>query len=639
MDNTLSNVYFKLDSTSKYLFIRALSQMIVKIIFKNKMISKNEIKINLEMILETQISDNAFNDVISQLLEENKIKISRGKSKYYLNSKFKGILFEAYQNRDARFKRIFEKYFAKTDSNTRSVKKWFDEITIEFFNKYFDEWIIEISNVGERKRKYIKLKDIVNDKSFEKHTIESSDTEWLKNQYKEFITSNGNDESLLLWDYATSLFASKLITTNISVDQLTIDLFKNSTFILDTNILMILQLEGGKLSKSLRSMEKVFFKLSIKCCYFNISKEEYEIAMNYKSDEILKIISKFDKDVIQESDDPFIKTALMRKCCEKEDFETFFQEIFNITEVFAKDLNLEIVDDLKLNTIIGVGSLNESMIKGMNKIYKSRWGRDKKRKALEHDAGLISGVKFLRKEGEKIWILTKDNTLKQYTVENTIRDETPVAISINVLINMLAIDNAGVDINPVNFAPLFAKILREDLIPEKETFQPEDLSRMLDVEEKFSELQKEKIIKIAKKVNKLRISGKKDRDINLFLTRSFESEKKNILSDVTELKTKLKSKTKNIDIITEELDEKKEEVGEKENMISKLKRKNKIQKNLLFISIEIILGLLLWLKKIPYLCNLFDQSKNPFFVYLAVQSIFLFAGLNILTKKYRIIKI
>lgn len=152
-----------------------------------------------------------------------------------------------------------------------------------------------------------------------------------------------------------------------------------------------------------------------------------------------------------------------------------------------------------------------------------------------HDAGLITGAEFLRKK-QKCYILSRDITIKQYGIDSALRDEESISIGLDSLISMFALDNGGIDIDPTNFKPLFANIIKLALIPERETFQLADLARMLDVEEQISELPSDDIIDIAKGVNKNKLIGLNDEKITVELTRSFQNHKLNLKQDLNTTK-------------------------------------------------------------------------------------------------------
>ena len=108
----------------------------------------------------------------------------------------------------------------------------------------------------------------------------------------------------------------------------------------------------------------------------------------------------------------------------------------------------------------------------------------------------------------------------------------PIAIGLDTLINVLAIDNGGTDIDPTNYAPLFASIIKLALIPEHDVFKVEDLSRMLDVQSQIADLPSDKIIDIAKELHHNQVIGVPEEEISLQLTRSFQSAKLELQSDL-----------------------------------------------------------------------------------------------------------
>ncbi|MBK6776785.1 MAG: hypothetical protein IPG74_13425 [Flavobacteriales bacterium] len=78
--------------------------------------------------------------------------------------------------------------------------------------------------------------------------MSAKDREWLKTRYIKFLESERPEDQTVAWVFGTSVFAARVVTSNRYADALSIDLFKDSTFILDTNVLLILKLEVNELS-------------------------------------------------------------------------------------------------------------------------------------------------------------------------------------------------------------------------------------------------------------------------------------------------------------------------------------------------------------------------------------------------------
>ena len=174
----------------------------------------------------------------------------------------------------------------------------------------------------------------------------------------------------------------------------------------------------------------------------------------------------------------------------------------------------------------------------MNEIHNRCFDTDKSDVAVQHDAGLIAGLLEVRKECS-CWLITKDRTLEGYSAEHKIRDEEPIAVGIYTLINLLAINNGGVAIDPSDFAPLFSNVVKLSLLPDKGTFQLEDLSRILDIESQIADFSFEEVSGIAKRLHHSRILGKNDEDLSLQIAREFQKSKLTIGDDLDSAKRDL----------------------------------------------------------------------------------------------------
>lgn len=534
MKKKLQTIYLRVDSSSRSLTKRALAQLLLKIIysFKNPP-SKKEIIDELSGILGTVISNEKIETAFELLLTDNKIFESQNK---YIISTAKreqiDIALTEYENRQ---KRIIESYFSPISTSTDTIVQWFEEVTIEFFNEYSSEWISDLCRTTNEavKSKHQDIQVILDLVTDANKNILPKDKDWLKKQYIKFLQANNDDVSSILWAYGTSQFSATLIIANTSADPITIEEFTNSKCILDTNILMYLDLEKSKFKDAFLSMENIFINLKIFPVYFFITRDEFTRAMDKKKMDIIKVIENYSQEVINVTNDPFLQTALHRGCVTTEDFEQFFIQLMDIPKIFSDFLDIELHDNTELDSAITNGQKDEKLKDRINKIYKRKWNRDKSKNPLLHDAGLISGAEFVRKK-EKCFILSRDSSINEAIVP--VKNEMPIAIGLNTLINLLAIDNGGTDIDPTNCAPLFASIIKLALLPDRDVFRPEDLSRMLDIQTQIGNLPPEQVIDIAKEFHHNNVTGVSEEETTLQLNRRFQSAKLELQSDLDKSK-------------------------------------------------------------------------------------------------------
>ncbi len=545
MDRDLQVLYLKLDSSAQSLTKIALSQLILKIIYgSNQDIKISTIQKRITSLLKSQISIDRIEEAVRLLIDDN--KIYKSDRFFSIVDSQKKTIENSLRSYNERMDRIIKNFFAEASSTEKNLKDWIEDVTIEILSKTKSDWMDSRvkgkTNFGLDDTTFSRLESL----TIRNNSLVVDDKEWLIKQYAFFFQSGDDDLVSMLWDFGTSAFCSQLVTSSTGTDQFTIDQIRNTYFFLDTNVLMHLQLEEGEFYTSYKALETIFLKLNIKPCFFEITREEYVATMLRKQENLLQIATNYSADVLGEINDEFLQTAIRRQCKTVEDFNRFFDEILLPPNKFVEELDIKLIDSPEIEEAVNNGTKNEKVLGMLNSIYRRYYYRERdagkfKNKraadviqdirkenknfmALEHDAGIIGGTQFFRRKN-KSFILTRDKTLKMYCSENTIRNEPPVAIGVDALISCLAIDNGGIDIDPREFKPLFANIIKGDLIPAKETFQVEDLAKMLEVEKQFKELPDEEIKDIAHEVYHMRLKDANGEKTSLFLTRRFQSAK------------------------------------------------------------------------------------------------------------------
>lgn len=554
MHKVISSIYIKQDIAHRSLLINAISQATVKILYASDVgLDYQTISGNMKRIIGSAIEKTKLEGALEELVKNSLINESAGL--YRLRDSYRNKLRAIYNIREERINSVLQKYFSGTDIDQQTLKKWFDDMNTHFFCEYSRDWIEDVIGRSENKKTYISAFKSLTDKSlYKKHNIRFDIRQWIGEQYISFLRSNDPNEQLLMWDYANTMFSSQLIAANIFADKSLVDIFQNSTIILDTNVLMYLDLEKDLFSEAYESLETIFEKLNITPIYFYITKEEYDNAINNKIDDIKKVIAKYDQEVLKESDDAFIQTALERNCTEPAYFETFFEQIKTIPQKFNNSLNISILDYYELSKAIDDGKKNKVLIESLNNIYKRGHDYNKNKHLLSHDAGLISGVCFLRDNGKSnTWILTRDGSIHTYSKENIKANSHPIAINLKTLINLLSVSDGGIDFDPTDIMPLFSKFIQNDVIPESDVFQIEDLTRMFEIQDQITQLPKDDIVTLAKEVNKDRLIGIDDHKIALKIQRRIQSYKIDVKDQLSSTTSMYNSTKKIADKMTSEM--------------------------------------------------------------------------------------
>jgi hypothetical protein len=635
LDKIIKTLHLRLDSTSKSLTKNAISQLIVRILFQSdKSLTKDQIETEVSRLLNTSINSKRIDDGIYKLIEKNEIKLED--QKYRLTSSNRKTLDKRYQESKDRLDRIIENYFVPFNSDKEIVIEWFSDATIEFFKAYTSEWISDLVYTKTEKLKTKKEDILAHIKRRTRHNkdLHPDDYELLINKFIDsIIYKKDSDLDAHLWQYGTSAFSANLLQASVGADPMSINAFSDSKCILDTNVLMNIGLEASEYHEAIKKLEIVFEKLNITPGYLAITETEYIKTSANKKGEILRAASKFSVDVLKETDDHFLQSAIKRQCHLLEDFETFCEQISNPPKKLDGTLDILLFNnDEQLDSEIEIAQNNPEKRAIINDIYKKATGNDKREAPLIHDVGIIAGAEYYRKT-EKAFILSQEISVNRYSHSKPIKEDLPIAIKLETLINMLAIDNGGTDVNPLDFSTLFANMIRFDLHPDKNTFQIADLSKILETELQIEQLPAEEVIKIAQGLHTNRLKGLSEEEISLSLNREFQDVKLKFIQDYDTVYENLSFEKRENEIKTRKLTQTEKALKDRIRQEETRNYENKVFRNNLkwFIIIPLIF-IILTCFGIYYYNNTTDSGFENYLIGITINLVFWIISSLALTK-------
>lgn len=411
------------------------------------------------------------------------------------------------------------------------LAKWFRRAAADFFGEYGNIWV-----------KSIFRKQIIDipDKDFLEKTISRSIIEYglvglsddLITGFKAFLTNyNDPNNNLQIWSFAQAMLSARIVAAAVGPDPITVNEFKNAKLFLDTNAFFLAVLEKSKASKTFSELAKCLKDIDATLCFVRSTKNEYERVVAGRKRETLAAVENFSLDILKESSDPFLKTAIARGCNDRESFERFFDSIEKIPDKIdgLVKINLEEYPDTVQAIEAGSKDMRvQAQIKAEWEKYHRYTRRWKSENAIEHDAELNSVAEMLRKNKEKVWIITMDRSMQSLSLRWAVKG-LPIWIPLDALVQILSIWGAGPAHKPENFAPLLSAIIETEIQPGYKTFAPEDLTELLALEERINEFNRDQIKDFAIDMARLRLSGKsKDSgELQLKIRRTFEQKKLN----------------------------------------------------------------------------------------------------------------
>lgn len=533
MDEIIMSLYLRLDANASTLTRSAIGQILVKIIYSlGGLVSKEEIfEAYAQLNNINKADENQLLEILEELVDKD---IRRRDGKYYLSTNKKDRIKKSLAQAEERKNEIVDVYFSNTFSSRDIIEDWLQDVTIKFFECYSDEWISDLLTGHKAvSRSETSIKDLIGKRTFNNSRLDKRDKQILPKKFFDFINDNKGVVDDYLWDYGTSAFAAKLIRNQNGVDSLTIDSFKNSTCILDTNILLFISLES-RFKDGIVALEKVFQSLNVDVAYLYITLKEYQAKVSCQKDITMRNIDKFGYDIASIPNDDFTNSAKELLCKTLDDFERFFDEKAKIPSKLHNILPIKLLDDDKeLVEIIEKAQKDNHKISELNGLFRDLTGHDKKQNALVHDVGLLKGTEHLRKSG-KFFIVSEEVCVNLYSKRQPLSDNLPLAIRIDTLINVLAANNDGDTFNASDYVPLFANIVRAGLIPDKDTFRQEELYDLYDMDEQVAQLPNDKIKDIVMEMHELLLKGTDEKVLSRELKSKITKGKIKVVSDLND---------------------------------------------------------------------------------------------------------
>lgn len=526
MNETLNSIFVRLDVNLQNLTSRAIAQIIVKILYAhNDGMSKNEIKDELAIINnQCHLNDTEIDDILSKLAS-TEINVRSGR--YYLSQPKRKKIENAISKSIAIKQSIIKRFFSRLNTDEALIEDWLIDATIKFFESYSEEWISDlkaltnyVSTNGEG------IMTLISNRTNANKNLDNDDKIILPKKFFDFICTPDAEVNEFLWEYGTSAFASKLIRTMHGVDELTIETFRNSHCVLDTNILMFIALES-RYKDAFTAIEKVFNDLGVKVSILYITKQEYEFRVSSQKVTTLHNLEKLGYDITTLANDDFTILAKSLHCKTEEDFITFFDTTLKLPSYIHDTVKINLLDDdMALFDAINRAQADETLKSKLNEKFKAFAKHDKNQEALRHDIGLLEGVKFLRQnedtKDEKFYILSEEISINQYSKDCGFKNGLPLSLRVDTLINLLAVNNGGDTFNTADYIPLFANIIRMGLVPAKDTFRQTELYKFYKMNSKIADLPQETTQYIVQEMHKKMLDGMKEddllRDLNDMIT-------------------------------------------------------------------------------------------------------------------------
>ncbi len=539
----LAAIGLRYSSNTKPLKIIAFADIASKGLFLiGKPAKVAHLKHEVGRIIGRQIDEALILEALETLKSEGKVYIDA--NKWALNKDVVKEIEQDLKSSEKELSNILGRHFpGKIDEGV--LTRWFVEATAEYFGYNGAELVKAVC----RNVKFTASKQKTTKQLLERATTKyklSSFRDELVQSFNGFLSSEETTDQRYIKNLIFAMFSSQLVAAETGADPITIDEIKDATFILDTNILFAVNLEIHRLAKSMKTLGLALSQINSKLLYLHVSEDEYKRVVRARRSNITTLFDDYPSEVVEDAQDDFIKTAKYRGSKTKEDFERFFDEIKNPPARMRSGPVINKLDNEDIEKIVKKAEVDASLKAAVKRHFDKLHPDAEKPKsdiATEHDTIIMHVVDEMRKTDKHSWIITLDRSLHNCAVEQVGSHSLPNTLTLEGLIQILAVNHGGPSHGAADFVPLLTNLMMNRCNPPERAYTPQDLQILHVIQERASDFMPDKIKIIANVVNRHRLAGasaddpKMQREVNVM----YQDIKRDYDKELEEAKERVKA--------------------------------------------------------------------------------------------------
>ena len=421
-----------------------------------------------------------------------------------------------------------------TDIPQAALAQWFDSACTAFFTAYGDRWVASVTRqepiLGNGAVRIDKILDALTTPAG--LNVPAGD---LTAGFRRFVQSDHPRDTAHKWNIGMTMFASRLVWAGIAADPLTTRELSDSSVFLDTNALIAIALEGSRHAASFQALADALKAINVTLVYTHATREEYRHVVSCWREEAIGHLSRYGYSVLARSKNAHIQTAIGRRCQTDDDFERFYGEIADPPTQLG-NLPISLRDDGETASYSRDGAADMALVQEIQKYWLTKRHRRKGDISAQHDAALTNVIRCMRKAGEKAWAITLDLTMHSLAVQWSGPRGTPSWMSLDPLLQVLAVEQAGTDAEASQFGPLLSLLIANDVQVAETEYTVEDLSWLDDLHRDVAGLPPELITEMAEEIHAARLAGhnRDDPELRLVLERIYQRGKKELLAGISD---------------------------------------------------------------------------------------------------------
>jgi hypothetical protein len=299
------------------------------------------------------------------------------------------------------------------------------------------------------------------------------------------------DYSAIKWNLAQNFYVAKAIGIDSSGQLLSAEVFGNSVFYLDTNVIIAAVEPKNPHHESFKALRQACQQLQIELKVCQISLNELRTLANHQRELISEVVDQIPEDTAPKVGGLFFD--LYRDELEANgsvDLNELFRNFTNPMPLLGQDYGVELVDNYWFDKAKGRKETIQ-LVTAVNEESVNKRGRRKSDTVALHDALVLRWVQKERENGNT-WLATLDNSLPRYIGNGKGPSTAPLAIGLDAVLQWISPLAIPRDIED-DVAEVFSEAVKYQLLPQDSFFVLQDFIIFAALEMECKELPAEDV--------------------------------------------------------------------------------------------------------------------------------------------------
>ena len=472
----LTTISMRFDSRSQSVKRYALEQMIEQTLFVAKEdLTWDEIQDNFSKITGYLMIPSDGKACLKRLVKRARVIQKReGRFRLYtLPEGAKRDCGDSRQQAESLIECVIEKLFRNAPGGVSAYRIPFLEFLCAVFSQLGYEYV-QVLDGHMQGREFLHYPSISSALDQIEEEFPSIDHRLFENTVKDFLKARTPEFNRIKWNMVQNYFILKICGLDRGGFLLSKALFENAVFYLDTNIIIAALEPLGEHHATFVALNKAWRQLGVECRVCQISLDELRKLVSHERRLVEEVAGQIPDETAPKVDSVIYRIYWQKKRAgEPVDVD----DIFRYFDSPEKDLRRRYKVGLEDDAWFDRARSDAKIIAFARTLISRYWEVCKRRKekaAALHDSMLLIRLQELaEKEGnDRIYLLTADRSLPGAGPPSRNRGRRSLAITEDVLLQWISPLAVG-DHEQDNFAALFAKIARNQLLPDRKFYLPD----------------------------------------------------------------------------------------------------------------------------------------------------------------------